>query len=154
MSNTNLHKLARHEREQAKEAIVPNGRPDEGSQRPTLLACLLLVPSDAEPIVTLLEQLATSSHAPFPSLLDPAPHVSAAMEDRWLEHTEAAEYLGVARSTLYRYVGHRRIEFRKIAGRLEYRQSTLEKLKEDQIRPARPPLRAQGIIPVALSSGK
>jgi excisionase family DNA binding protein len=114
------------------------------------------VPSDAEPIVAMIEQLAASSQTPSPflSFLAQDPHAVKGTEDRWLEHTEAAKYLGVSKSTLYRYVSQRRIECRKIAGRLEYRQSVLEKLKRDQTRPARLSHHAGGIIPSAFSSGK
>jgi excisionase family DNA binding protein len=73
-------------------------------------------------------------------------------EDSWLDHSDAAEYLGVAKSTLYRYACEERIECRKLGGRLEYRRSTLEKFKDQQIRPARH-FRARGIIAPALGSG-
>jgi hypothetical protein len=156
MSNANPHELVRPERKHPKEELTPNEKTDEAPQRTRLLACLLLVPSAAEPIVALLEQLAANSQTPipFPSVLDPGPRAAAATEDRWLEHTEAAKFLGVSKSTLYRYAGQRRIECRKIAGRLEYRQSALERLKEEQTRPARLSHRVGGIIPSALSSGK
>jgi len=102
----------------------------------------------------MLEQLAAGSQTPipFPSLLNQELHGIG--EDRWLEHTEAAKCLGISKSTLYRYVSQQRIECRKIGGRLEYRQSALEKLKREQTRPARLSHHAGGIIPSALSSGK
>jgi len=62
--------------------------------------------------------------------------------------------LGISKSTLYRYVCQQRIEYRKIAGRLEYRQSALEKLKKEQIRPGRLSHHAGGVLTAALSSGK
>jgi excisionase family DNA binding protein len=73
--------------------------------------------------------------------------------DPWLVYSEAAEYLGVAKSTLYRFACEGRIETRKIAGRLEYRRVTLDTFKEQQIRPARRS-RTRGIITQALGSGK
>jgi Helix-turn-helix domain len=111
------------------------------------------VPSDAEPIVTLLEKLVASSQIPilFPSFSGSGATLT---EDRWLEHSEASKCLGISKSTLYRYVSQQRIECRKVAGRLEYRQSSLEKLKKDQVRPARLSHDAGGIIPTAFSSGK
>jgi excisionase family DNA binding protein len=156
MSNGDPLGSVRYERQQTKQQTASRGKTDELSQRPQLLACLLLVPSDAEPIVTMLEQLVASSQTPSPflSFLEQEPHSVAGTEDRWLEHTEAAKCLGVSKSTLYRYVSQRRIESRKIAGRLEYRQSVLEKLKREQTRPARPLRHAGGIIPPALHSGK
>lgn len=154
MNNVNPDNIVRDRLQRIKEEPTPDGKNDEVLQGPRLLACLLLVPSDAEPIVAMLEQLAARSLAPipFPSLLNQEPHGIG--EDRWLEHTEAAKCLGISKSTLYRYVSQQRIECRKIAGRLEYRQSAIEKLKREQTRPARLSHHAGGIIPSALSSGK
>jgi excisionase family DNA binding protein len=156
MSIANSHNLVRDEQQQARAELTPTGKTDDASQRTRLVACLLLVPSDAEPLVALLEQLAASSQIPisFPSFPDLGRHAAGAPEDRWLEHAEAAKCLGVSKSTLYRYVSQQRIECRKVAGRLEYLQSRLEKLKNEQIRPARLSHRAGGIIPSAFSSGK
>lgn len=156
MTNGNTHNVARHERRQAEHETAMDGRTDETREHPRLLACLLIVPSDAEPIVALLEQLAANSQTPinFPSLVGPDFSGAPPMEDRWLEHAEAAKCLGISKSTLYRYACQQKIECRKIAGRLQYRQSALEKLKKDQTRPARVSFRAGGIIPAALRSGK
>jgi excisionase family DNA binding protein len=156
MSNANPHNVVRHERQQTKQDTAMDGRTEEAREHPRLLACLLIVPSDAEPIVALLERLAANSQTPihFPSPLDRDFSGAPIIEDRWLEHTEAAECLGISKSTLYRYVSQQRIECRKIGGRLEYRQSALEKLKREQTRPARFSQHAGAIIPSALSSGK
>lgn len=156
MSKANTDDLGRPERLDKKQESALNGRAHETSECLKLLACLLIVPSDAEPIVALLEQLAASSQAPiaFPSLLAREPNAAAGTEDRWLEHADAAKCLGISKSTLYRYVCQQRIECRKIAGRLEYRQSALERLKKEQIRPARFSHVAGGILTSALSSGK
>src|SRR5258706_16774 len=99
MSNGDPRRLVRYERQQAKEQTAPDGKTDELSQRPKLLACLLLVPSDAEPIVAMLEQLAASSQTPGPflSFLEQDPHAVEGTEDRWLEHTEAAKCLRVSK---------------------------------------------------------
>jgi predicted DNA-binding transcriptional regulator AlpA len=156
MSKANMDDLGRHERLEKKGETALDGRTHETSKRSKFLTCLLIVPSDAEPIVTLLEQLATSSHPQIalPSLLDRESSRAAGTEDHWIDHVDAAKCLGISKSTLYRYVCQQRIECRKIAGRLGYRQSTLEKLKKEQIRPARLSHHAGGIIPSALSSGK
>jgi excisionase family DNA binding protein len=156
MSIANPHNLVRHERQEAKVETALDGRTDKARERPRLLACFLIVPSDAEPVVSLLEQLAANSQTPIPfsSLLDREAYGAAGIEDHWLEHTEAAKYMGISKSTLYRYVCQQRIECRKIAGRLEYRQSALEKLKQEQTRPARLSHRSGGILQSALSSGK
>jgi len=42
---------------------------------------------------------------------------TAATDDPWLGHADAAMYLGVARSTLYRYSCQEKIETRKLGGR-------------------------------------
>jgi len=100
-----------------------------------VLACLLILPDDAEPIVSLLKSLAASlpctAFVPFVDGKDSP----KAMNDPWLRHA-AADYLGVLKSTLYQYACPQKIECRKLAGRLEYRRSTLDQFKDHQIRPA------------------
>ena len=123
---------------------------------PRLVACVLLLPEDAEVLAGLLCNLATNSHVSqdLNALAKPVRFLGPEPSDSWLPHVEAAKFLGVSISTLYRYASQERIECRKIAGRLEYRQSILERLKQKQIRSARFPLRSGGIIPPALHSGK
>jgi len=123
---------------------------------PRLVACVLLLPEDAEVLAGLLCNLATNLNASrdLDTLARPDHFLRPEPLDCWLPHVEAAKLLGVSISTLYRYASQERIECRKIAGRLEYRQSTLERLKQKQIRPARLPLQSGGIIPPALHSGK
>jgi excisionase family DNA binding protein len=156
MNNANPRNLVRDGQDQARAELAPTGGTNDASRRINLVACLLLVPSDAEPIVALLEQLAASSQnpIPFPSFSDSGRQAATTTEDQWLEHSEASKRLGISKSTLYRYVNQQRIECRKVAGRLEYRLSTLEKLKKEQIRPARLSHRAGSIIPSTFSSGK
>lgn len=77
---------------------------------------------------------------------------TAAADDPWLGHADAARYLGVATSTLYRYSCQEKIETRKIGGRLEYRRSTLDRFKSQQIRPARGSC-SRGTIVATLGSG-
>jgi Helix-turn-helix domain len=67
---------------------------------------------------------------------------------------EAAEYLGIATSTLYRYACQHKIESRKLCGRLEYRLSALDKFKDLHNRPATRWPSPGRIIPSALGSGK
>jgi len=156
MIKANPHDLGRHERLDEKQVTALGGRTHETPERSKLLACVLIVPSDAELFVALLESLAAGSQTAiaFPSLLDGEPSGAAGTEDHWLAHADAAKCLGISKSTLYRYVCQQRIECRKIAGRLQYRQSALEKLKKQQIRPARLSRLAGGILTSALSSGK
>jgi excisionase family DNA binding protein len=110
----------------------------EQSENQVLLPCILLLSPNAIPILRLLQNAipgppsSASPESPMQSIPSTQPR-----GDSWLAHSEAAEYLGVARSTLYHYVCEERIESRKIGGRLEYRLSALERFKDEQIRPAR-----------------
>jgi excisionase family DNA binding protein len=126
----------------------------EPREPPQLLACLLILPSDAEPIVSLLKNLTASlactAALPFVAEADYA----TATADPWLNHEQAADYLGISKSTLYQYASREKIECRKLGGRLEYLRSTLDRFKDQQIRPARRCLMQGSIIPTALGSGK
>ena len=102
MNNVNRHNLVRNEQGQARADLTLTGKTDDASQRTGLVACLLLVPSDAEPLVALLKQLAATSQipTPFPSSSDSAHHIATSAQDRWVEHSKAAKCLGVSKSTL------------------------------------------------------
>jgi excisionase family DNA binding protein len=123
----------------------------EQSASPALVACFLLPPEQAENLISLLQGLAANPPIGLPHI---APMAAPTQESNptWLTHSEAARYLGIAMSTLYRYAEQERIEFRKLANRLEYRRSSLDRFKENQIRPARRS-RSRGIIPTTLGSG-
>ena len=103
-------------------------------------ACRLLLslPAEqAERLISMLQDIAKNPTTEAPlNLVQPA-IPSVAQTCSWLTHVEAASYLGVAVSTLYRYAVQERIECRKIGNRLEYRRSTLDRFKEQHIRPAR-----------------
>jgi len=138
-------------------AVETSGTQDAAlnkSEPPQLLACLLILPSDAEPIVSLLKNLTASlpctAALPFIGRADCA----NTSDDPWLKHAEAADYLGISKSTLYQYVCQQKIECRKLGGRLEYRRSTLDQFKEQRIRPAHSWFSQGSIIPAALGSGK
>ena len=123
---------------------------------PRLIACVLLLPEDAEVLAGLLRTLATNSHASqdIDAVARPDLFLRPEPSDSWLEHTAAAEYLEVSRSTLYRYAEHHDIESRKFGGRLEYRLSSLDEFKAHHVRPVRRSLHESGIIPSAPRSGK
>jgi len=121
---------------------------------PQLLACLLILPSDAEPIVSLLRNLAASLPCTAALTSIGEADYRTATADPWLNHEQAAGYLGISKSTLYQYASQEKIECRKLGGRLEYLRSTLERFKDQQIRPARRCLVQGSIIPTALGSGK
>jgi len=121
---------------------------------PRLIACVLLLPEDAEVLAGLLCNLATNPNAArdLDILARPDHFLRREPLDSWLPHVEAAKFLGVSISTLYRYACQKKIEARKLGGRLEYRRSTLDKFKTQQIRPAQCS-RARGIITPTLGSG-
>ena len=128
----------------------------EKSRPPRLIACLILLPEDSEPIFRLLEKLTVGeSHLPQssrPANIDvPA---QSTREDSWLSHSEAAVYLGVSKSTLYHYSCQSQIERRKLGGRLEYRRSVLDEFKRAHTLPASCHPTSARIIRPAHSSGK
>src|SRR5438876_993040 len=123
---------------------------------PTALACIFLLLEDATPILDFLRTLTSSAafQNPINIQLAGTPHTSREPDDSWLEHSAAAHYLGISRSTLYRYAEQGRIESRKLGNRLEYRRSTLDNYKNQNIRPARSSVHMHCIIPAAPVSGK
>lgn len=135
-----------------------NGRDPTGNGQaggPTVVACVVFQTQDPERLVELLRQALTG----IPDQVRPEPSTTASLsdqrhtEDPWLKHAQAAEYLGVSRSTLYRYAEQERIESSKFGNRLEYRRSSLDRFKDQHVRPARRAPRGRGIIAPALSSG-
>jgi excisionase family DNA binding protein len=151
MGSENPHKATSRQIDEHLPHAATQG-PLDASEPPQLLACLLILPSDAEPIVSLLKNLAAS--LPCTGFLPLGPDAPAATGDPWLKHAEAAEYLGISKSTLYQYVCKQKIECRKFGGRLEYRRSSLNQFKEQQIRPVHSWFSQGSIIPSALGSGK
>jgi hypothetical protein len=123
---------------------------------PALLACVVFQTRDPEQLVQLLRKalMGIADQVPtVPSVL-PAFSLQRDASDSWLKHAVAAEYLGISKSTLYQYACQQKIEYRKLAGRLEYRRSTLDQFKDQQIRPAHRWLSQRSILSTALGSGK
>lgn len=113
------------------------------NQAGTLVACFVLPAEQAEKLISMLQDIAKNPTTEAPlNLVQPA-IPSVAQTCSWLTHVEAASYLGVAVSTLYRYAEQERIECRKIGNRLEYRRSSLDRFKEQHIRPARRACRSE-----------
>ncbi len=136
-----------------------NGRDPTGKGQigdPTVLACVVFETRDPEQLVQLLYRALTGIAGRALTELPTSATLSLQRdsEDPWLKHAEAAEYLGISKSTLYQYACQQKIECRKLAGRLEYRRSTLDQFKDQQIRPAHRWLSQRSIIPAALGSGK
>ena len=125
---------------------------NENSTDSAIVVYVFIVPKNVEAaletIRTLVAQGAFQNAVDFRSPQQP----KASVADPWLSHSASAEYLGVSSSTLYRYACQERIETRKLAGRLEYRRSTLNQFKEQQIRSPRCP-RSRDIIIPTLGSG-
>ena len=117
-----------------------------------LVACFVLPAEQAEKLISVLQDIVRSPASEAPPHLAQPGITSVTQSNSWLTHVEAASYLGVAVSTLYRYAEQERIECRKIGNRLEYRRASLDRFKEQQIRPARRP-RTRGIIASTLGSG-
>jgi Helix-turn-helix domain len=119
------------------------------------IACLLLLPEDSEPLLELLHKLASREDLQTLGVTrDSKVNSESASEDIWLDHGEAAAYLGVSPSTLYHYSCRQVIERRKFAGRLQYRRSTLDHFKEAHTLPASSRRASPHIIAAAHSSGK
>ena len=122
---------------------------------PPACAYVVVIPTTEEPVIEALQKLIATLSSREPLVLPMGPrNQPLEILDSWLEHTAAAEYLGVARSTLYRYSEHHEIESRKFCGRLQYRLSSLDEFKSSHVRPARPFRSERGIIPSAPRSGK
>jgi len=117
-------------------------------------AYVLVIPRMEGPVMEILEKLIAALTSQGPVVL-PTSARKAQLEvvDSWLEHA-AAEYLGVGRSTLYRYSEHQEIESRKFCGRLQYRLSSLDEFKARHIRLSRHSEEHGAIIPTAPRSGK
>jgi excisionase family DNA binding protein len=126
--------------------------PSDQGGSPVLVACFVLPSEQAESLVAMLQHLAASSPAASSASAPPDTPIRE-FQSRWLTHSEAASYLGVAMSTLYHYVEQERIECRKIGNRLEYRRSLLDRFKESLIRPARRARNRGTISPMLLGSG-
>ena len=144
------------------QSSMNNGRDPTGNGQtgdPTVVACVVFQTQDPERLVELLRQALTAipDQVRFQAPDTASLSLGRTPEDFWLKHAEAAEYLGVSKSTLYQYACQQKIECRKLAGRLEYRRSILDQFKDRQIRPSQPwfpRFSRRGIIPAALGSGK
>jgi excisionase family DNA binding protein len=125
----------------------------EQKSLPAPVVCFLIPLEQLENLVSILKAIATNPESAFTPLSSAYETTASTSPTSWLTHFEAARYLGISTSTLYRYVEHERIECRKTGNRLEYRRPALDQFKENQIRPARRS-QARGIIPSTLNSGK
>lgn len=118
-------------------------------------AYVVIIPSIEGPVSDTLQKLLAALTA-HESVILPIESKKPPLEviDSWLDHNAAAEYLGVGRSTLYRYSENQQIESRKFCGRLQYRLSSLDEFKARHVRPSRYSNNQSAIIPSAPRSGK
>ena len=138
---------------------MDNGRERTGKELAndaTLVACVVFQTRDPEQLVQLLRDALTGigDQAHSDSQESPKAPLQTGSADAWLKHSQAAAYLGISKSTLYHYACQQKIECRKLAGRLEYRRSVLERFKDLQTRPAKGWIPSRSIILPALGSGK
>jgi excisionase family DNA binding protein len=117
-------------------------------------AYILVIPNTEGPLLEMFQRFLAAAVGHGPVVPLDSRRVSLEIVDSWLEHTAAAEYLGVGRSTLYRYAEEEQIESRKFGGRLEYRLSSLDEFKARHVRPARRARHESAIISSAPRSGK
>ena len=139
---------------------TPSHPPTKGDRTPQLVsdpltcAYVVVIPTTESPVIEALQKLIATLSSQEPLVLPMAVRKpSLEIIDSWLEHGAAAEYLGVARSTLYRYAEHHEIESRKFCGRLQYRLASLDEFKTRHVRPARQFHADRVIIPPAPRSG-
>ncbi|HTF25810.1 MAG TPA: helix-turn-helix domain-containing protein [Candidatus Limnocylindria bacterium] len=123
---------------------------------PVLVACVVFQTQAPEHLIQKIREAITAISAQtlacpnIPEITLPR----SVSEDPWLRQTEAANYLGISKSTLYQYACQHKIECRKLGGRLEYRRSTLDRFKDLQIRRTHEWFAQKSIITTALGSGK
>lgn len=125
----------------------------EQKSLPALVVCFLLPAEHLEDLVSTLKGIAANPQSTTTPLCSSYETTASTSNVAWFTHFEAARYLGISTSTLYRYAEQERIECRKTGNRLEYRRPALDQFKENQIRPPRHS-RPRGIIPSTLNSGK
>ena len=123
---------------------------------PVLVACVVFQTQAPEHVIQKIHEAITAiaaqtSVCPVNSEIN---SLRSVPEDAWLRHSEAANYLGISKSTLYQYACQHKIECRKLGGRLEYRRSTLDRFKDLQIRRTHEWFPQKSIITTALGSGK
>src|SRR5713101_432047 len=80
----------------------------------TIFACIFVLPKDAASVIEILCKLTSNrliKHSVGFAVQD-RPDSPPEPEDSWLEHSVAADYLGISKSTLYHYAEQGKIESR------------------------------------------
>jgi len=126
---------------------------ENGRGRPTQLVVVLNVSLASETQEALLRILAAANRTAAPVSPVAGPEIMQS-EVLWLSLGEAAQHMGVSTSTLYKYASQRKIESRKLGGRLQFRRAVLDRFIEEQVRPVHRATQPRSIMPAALGSGK
>jgi len=123
---------------------------------PVLVACVVFQTHAPEHVIQKIREAITAIAAPTSvcPVISEINSLRSVPEDAWLRHSEAANYLGISKSTLYQYACQHKIECRKLGGRLEYRCSMLDRFKDLQVRRTHEWFPRKSIIATALGSGK
>ena len=123
---------------------------------PVLVACVVFQTHAPEHLIQRIREAITSLAAQTSAcpIIPEINSLRSVPDDAWLRHSQAANYLGISKSTLYQYACQHKIECRKLGGRLEYRRSTLDRFKDLQIRRSHEWFAQKSIITTALGSGK
>ncbi len=154
MASLNDSEFRADKRDAARDGHRPKPTGHDQSTGPALVAYIFIVQKEAEAPLEALRRLVLQGASQGPIDFPMTEKPSSPSADLWLPHSGAAKYLGISESTLYRYAEQEKIECRKLCGRLQYRLMSLDKFKEQHVRPARRPSRNRVIIPTAPSSGK
>lgn len=125
--------------------------PNDGRVRPLRLVVTINVSLAGDAHEALLRFVSTAAHSPA---TEPSGLPLTGAEDQWLTLNEAAEFVGISTSTLYKYASQGKIESRKLAGRLQFRRSVLDGFMDKHVRPARHGPQLRSIISTALGSGR
>ena len=108
--------------------------PNENARaRPLRVVLVLNVSLAAETQDAWLSALAAAS-SPLRGAAPAGPRI-VQCDDPWLALGEAAQHMGISTSTLYKYASQGKIESRKLAGRLQFRRSLLDRFMAEQVRP-------------------
>jgi excisionase family DNA binding protein len=126
---------------------------DNGHRRSAQLVLVLNVSLASDTQEALLRALAAANGSAASVSPVDGPEI-VQVENLWLSLREAAQHIGVSTSTLYKYASQRKIESRKLGGRLQFRRAVLDCFMQEQVRPVYRENRPRSIMGSALSSGK
>jgi excisionase family DNA binding protein len=127
--------------------------PNDGCVGPLQLMVSVNISLAGEVQEALLRVIGRAAHPAFQAHDAPVVPMTRT-DDQWLSLSQAAEFIGVSTSTLYKYASQGKLEYRKLAGRLQFRRSALDGFLEKHVRHAGHDRQHRSIITAALGSGK